>query len=336
MDIEKFERDISSYYGKRRSKDLQKKILGAYEHMQQEWGVTVNELNQHQLKVLSKTILDIETKNLHDELQDALVEKERIERLLERKREELQDAKYTIFDAFETAIGEESPALEKLHQIKLQCIDLFDMLQEMVESAILTTLEKGYDIEETIEEITKEITFETLSEGSFSSIRIRQVMSNILGTSIEIADATPNRAEEIIKGTMKGLRAGFVKAINHFKKQLLFMPDEIRSSIMSDPSELRNELQRSDLLFTQMVQSLAQQSSSSSKAVLEKVSKEMHYDLEELLQISKETVDIMKEKFSQAVSKSTMLNSQTAKEAKRMGTQVWASAKAAMSSALRR
>jgi hypothetical protein len=336
MDIEKFERDIGNYYGKRRSKDLQKKILGTYEHMQQEWGVGIDELNQHQLKVLSKKILDIETKSLHDELQDALVEKERIERLLERKREELQDAKYRIFDAFEAAIGEESPALEKLHHIKLQCIDLFDMLQEMVESAILTTLEKGYDIEETIEEITKEITFETLSEGSFSSIRIRQVMSNILTTSVEIADATPNRAEEIIKGTMKGLRAGFVKSINHFKKQLLFMPDEIRSSIMSDPSELRNELQRSDLLFTQMVQNLAQQSSSSSKAVLEKVSKEMHYDLEELLQISKETVDIMKEKFSKAVSKSSMLNSQTAKEAKRMGTQAWASAKAAMSNALRR
>jgi len=336
MDIEKFERDIGNYYGKRRSKDLQKKIQGTYEHMQQEWDITVDELNQHQLKVLSKIILDIETKNLHDELQDALVEKERIERLLERKREELQDTKYKIFDAFEETIGEESPALDRLHQIKLQCIDLFDMLQEMVESAILTTLEKGYDIEETIEEITKEITFETLSEGSFSSIRIRQVMSNILGTSIEIADATPNRAEEIIKGTMKGLRAGFVKAINHFKKQLLFMPDEIKSSILSDPSELRNELQRSDLLFTQMVQSLAQQSSSSSKAVLEKISKEMHYDLEELLQISKETVDIMKDKFSQAVSKSSMLNSQTAKEAKRMGIQVWASTKAAMSSALRR
>jgi hypothetical protein len=66
----------------------------------------------------------------------------------------------------------------------------------------------------------------------------------------------------------------------------------------------------------------------------------MHYDLEELIHISKETAQVMKERFSTlaktAVKKAdTALKSETAKEAKRMGIQAWGVAKTALESAIK-
>jgi len=66
----------------------------------------------------------------------------------------------------------------------------------------------------------------------------------------------------------------------------------------------------------------------------------MHYDLEELIYISKETAQIMKERFS-SLAKSAVkkgekaLQSQTAQEAKRMGIQAWGVAKTALGTALK-
>ena len=335
MDLQKFERDVQNKYATEYGSDVDKNVADIIEYVAQEWSIPSDKLSQHELKVITKTIVDTETNVLHDEVQDLLVQKERIERQLERKRDDLQEAKYKVFDAIETTLDETSfETLGKLHQIKLQTIDLFDMLEEMVESAIVTTLEKGHDTEETIEEITKELTFETLSEGPLSTIRIRTVMSAILQTATDVADASPTKGEEIIRGTMRGMRTGLVKSISHFKKQLLYMPDEAKSLLTSGYDGLHDELQRSDQLFTQLVDAIAEKSSSTSKTLIEKISKEIHYDLQELLQISKETVEILRDRFSQVVQRSTALKSNTAKEAKRMGAQAWVSAKGAMNSAI--
>jgi len=66
----------------------------------------------------------------------------------------------------------------------------------------------------------------------------------------------------------------------------------------------------------------------------------MRYDLEELVLISKETADIIRERFSNfaklAVKKADFaLSSPKAKEAKRMGIQAWGVAKAALGNAIK-
>jgi len=66
----------------------------------------------------------------------------------------------------------------------------------------------------------------------------------------------------------------------------------------------------------------------------------MKYDLEELVHISKETAEVMKERFSSfaknAVKKAdSALRSPQAKEAKRMGIQAFSVAKEALGTALK-
>ena len=97
MDLEKFERDITTKYKKKRSTDLVKKISTLLDHVEQEWNIPKNDLTQTELKIVASTVVDHETHQLHDEVQDLLAEKERIERELERKRDALQKGKYVTF-----------------------------------------------------------------------------------------------------------------------------------------------------------------------------------------------------------------------------------------------
>lgn len=336
MDLQKFERDIRHKYDESQVDDLHTKVVDIFKYVQSEWKIVPEELTGQELKVVATAVLENETKELHDKVQELLVEKERIERQLERKSDIFQEAKHEVFDAIEQALEEPSAeTLARLHHIKLQSIDLFDMLQEMIESAIVTTLERGQDTEETIEEITKEITYETLSEGPLSPVRIRSVVSSIIQTAVDVADATPNQAEVILRGTLRGVRSGLVRSISRFKKQLLYMPEEVKALMTDGFETLQDELQRADSLFTQVIQNVADKSSNTSKALLEKISKEIHYDLQELLQISKETVEVMRHHLSDVLVRSSrVLNSEKAREAKRMGSQAWGVAKTAVGGAI--
>jgi len=340
MDIEKYERNIRNFYKKHSGSSLDEKVSSVVAHIEEEWNVQKERLNFQELKILADSVLELETKSLHDQVQELLAQKEQIERQLERKSLELQNAKYTIFNTLEEKLGTDAPSVQRdLHQIKLQSIDLFDMLEEMVESAILTTLEKGHDVEETIKEITKDITHETLNEGTMSTIRIRKVIYTILHSAIGVSEATPNWAEEILRGTLRGIRSGLVKSIHEFKQQLQYMPDEIKADILQDYSDL-DELKQTNLIFTQTIQSLSSTTDTNTEAMLMKVSKDIHLDMDELILISKETVEVMKERLSNATKGALergtrALQSEKAQEAKRMGIQAWSAAKTALDTAIR-
>ncbi len=329
MQLPKFERDVINSYKKTEGETLEEKVEAIVSHVESEWNTKKNDLTSVQLKVLADAIISQETATLHDELQELMAKKERIERQIERKREAFQESKYQIFNAIESSFeGTDEAFQTRLHQVKLQSLDLFDMLEEMIESAIIITLEKGIEIEDTIREFSKEITYETLSEGELSSIRIQSVIATMLHTAVDIAEATPNKAEEVLRGTLRGIRSGLVRTLARFKKQLLYMPEEVKSHFEAkDPLVV-------DQLFTQVIRDLSLQSSSSScKEILGRVSKEIHYDMEELMQISKETMELMRERIKWRGSK--VMGSKTAQEAKRMGVTAWSSAKTALNSAIK-
>lgn len=305
--------------------------------------IEFDKLNLHEIKEIASSVIDENTKTLHNELEELFIQKEQIERALERKSYELQEAKYKIFNELESLIDKnDTKTLSKLHQIKLQVIDLFDLLSETVESAIITALEKSKDSEakETIEEIIKELTYETIKEGTLNTIRIRKILSTILHSSIEIAEATPNISEEILEATLKGMRAGLLHSIDRFKKRLAYMPLEAKHILIEDYDTIMEDLNQTDILFLQVVQTQANESDPNTRKILLELNKKMHYDLEELIHISKETAQVMKNRFSSlaktAVKKAdTALHSNTAKEAKRMGIQAWGVAKNALGNAIK-
>lgn len=304
--------------------------------------LNLEEASLEDVKELATTIVNIETDDLNKDVAQLLEQKEAIDRELEKKSEELQDAKYHIFNTLENEITSNPSFILKLHQVKLQSIDLYDILSEMVESAIITALEKDSDgdISETLIEVIKEITFESIKEGSLNTIRVRKILSTILVTAIDLAEATPNRADEILRATLKGMRAGLVRSIDRFKKRLTFMPIEAKHILIEDYDTIIEDLHQTDTLFSQVVATQAAQSTDQTNTILLQINKDMSYDLEELVHISKETAEVMKMRFASfakaAVKKADIaMNSPRAKEAKRMGIQALGVAKVALGTAIK-
>jgi len=322
----------------RRFKSTQKRILSALHDAK----INTTDLSLDDIKIIADTFIATETQKLEEDVEDLLAQKEAIERALEKKSEELQEKKYEVFNILEEEFSKDDSLLVKLHQVKLQSIDLYEILLEMVESAIITALENesDEDLNDAIKEVIKEITFESIKEGSLNTIRVRKILSTILATAIEVAEATPNRADEILRATLKGMRSGLIQAIDRFKKRLAFMPVEAKHILIEDYDTIIEDLNQTDTLFSQVVITQASKSSQVIRKTLLDINNEMKYDLEELLHISKETAEVMKEKFSSlaklAVKKADFaLNSPKAKEAKRMGIQAFSVAKEALGHALK-
>lgn len=329
--------NLEAVYNKR-LKTIDKRILSAIEEIK----IDFDSLTLEEVRQVATSIIDLETKTLQDDVQALIDKKEAIERELEKKSDALQNTKYTIFNVLEDEVLKSENTLAKLHQVKLQSIDLYDILSEMVESAIITALEKDThgDITESNTEVIKEISYASIKEGSLNTIRVRKILSTILVTAIDIAEATPNRGEQILSSTLHGMRSGLIKSIDRFKKRLEFMPLEAKHILIEDYDTIIEDLNQTDTLFSQVVTTQAQKSSKEIENTLSKLNHEMAYDLEELILISKETADIMKSRFS-VFAKNAMkqadiaMHSSTAQEAKRMGMQVFGVARVALSSAIK-
>jgi hypothetical protein len=337
MKTEVLEEKLNKAYNKR-YKTIEKKVITALHDA----AIDENELSLDEIKTIANLFIEKETENLEKDIEKLLEQKEVLERSLEKKSEELQEKKYEVFNALEKEFQKEDALLVKLHQVKLQSIDLYEILSEMVESAIITALEKEKDgnISETIKELIKEITFESIKEGSLNTIRVRKILSTILTSAIDVAEATPNRASEILRSTLKGMRAGLIQSIDRFKKRLAYMPVEAKHILIEDYDTIMEDLHQTDTLFTQVVLTQASENSPTIKQILLDINSEMKYDLEELLHISKETAEVMKERFSSfaksAVKKAdSALNSPRAQEAKRMGIQAFSVAKEALGNAIK-
>lgn len=300
-------------------------------------------MSLQEIKETTDTIIETRTRELRDGLAELLVQKELLEKNILKKQSELQEAKYAIFNEIESLIDKEDLfTLSKLHQAKLQSIDLFDLLSETVEGAIITALEKSKDSEakHMIQEMVRELTFETIKEGTLNTIRVRKILSTILHSSIEVAEASPNLSQDILEATLKGMRTGLLESIDRFKKRLAYMPLEAKHIVIEDYDTIMEDLNQTDTLFLQVVQTQANESDPVIGKILLELNKKMRYDLEELIHISKETAGVMKERFSAlaktAVKKAdTALKSETAKEAKRMGIEAWGIAKTALGSAIK-
>lgn len=339
MNLETFKRDIKTRYKSLQNNPVESKLESIISAVKSEWNVEPGELSLQELKMLSSAVLEEETSALHDAIEDLLAQKERLERQISRKSDELQHLKYSLFDALEKNLGDDPAVLEKLHQIKLQSIDLLDLLEEMIESAIITTLEKGSDIEETLHEIIKEITYQSLNASVLNAIRIRRILASILQSAINVAEATPNRAETILKGTVEGIRSALIKSIEKFRQYLLYLPDEVKALYRDEYKTIQEELAHVDTLFAQVLHSLSNNNSPDMIAMLEKISHDIRFDSDELTALSQETVELLRSRLSQltkgvSAQSSKLLNSKSAQEAKAMGVRAWSVAKSAMNGAI--
>ena len=111
-------------------------------------------------------------------LYKTIYEKEQLEKSIFTQKQQIRSTIVSSFDILEQHIAKlpsdtQEAALVALHDAKLRGVGLLGILKETSQVALLTTLEKGSDIEDTIYEITKNLSFQSISEGALTKARIK-------------------------------------------------------------------------------------------------------------------------------------------------------------------
>ncbi len=235
-------------------------------------------------------------------LYKAIYEKEQLEKSIFQQKQHIRQGIAQTFEVLEQHINhlpEETKlfALAALNDAKLRGIEMLGILKETTQEAILTTLEKAHDVKDTIYEITKNLAFQTINEGSFNKQRIIDISQTIIEASIEIADEDLGFAKEILEGAIHGVKDGITKAIEKFKNDLKFAPtEEMEGLVEHDLSLLKKELLKIDEHFIETLQALALGREGISGQILREMLLEMNSSVAKLKRAANEAKEVVGER----------------------------------------
>lgn len=301
-------------------------------------------LSKQILQDLVSQTLEETTRKQSEHIQKLMIEKERLEQEIKTQTHNLQDLRQTSFIEIEAALqnyyGElDSKDIKNLTELQLQSIDILALLSEIVESAFIAAIENDDNIEATFKEITRDLTHKTLRDGYLTLERAQQVIATIIEVSATFAEARPNIADEILKGSISGCKKGLTQSIRLFKEQFAFLPNQLAPRQIKSMQQTYQDLHNTDTLFIQVIQKQADMSETFITEKIYNILEHMRPELSELISISKETLLLVGEKLGtlskKAVDKGEkVLHSKAAAEAKRMGLNVWDVAKVALGGAI--
>lgn len=138
------------------------------------------------------------------------------------------------------------------------------ILKETAESAFITTLEKGEDIELTSSEISKNLIYSTICEGNFEKERILKGSQIILKKAFELANENNKTyAKELCKGVIKGIQEGIFLGIEKFKKSFSY------AVIEEDLSLKEKELVGLDEDFIKLLKNLCKDTQEPVKSIVQ-------------------------------------------------------------------
>lgn len=231
-------------------------------------------------------------------LYEKIYEKERLEREIELDAKQIQEDIKTSFDTLElTCSDEKSKKIVKI--AKLCGVQMLGILQEVVQEALLTAIEKGGDIQDTTNAMIKYFVFQSINTGEFTKKRFLQIVKSVLDVSIEISNADQAHSKEIVRGSVLGAREGVSKAVNVFKNDLSFSPkyellheDELRS--------LKKELLSIDDAFIELLKNYAKDDNFvSGKIIDEMLKKELDSAIARMRRTSNEAKETINERIEE-------------------------------------
>jgi hypothetical protein len=296
-------------------------------------------------------------------LYKSLYEKEQLEKSINKQKESIKNTIMGTFDILEAHIEKMDESISKeslqaLQNTKLRGVEMLGILKETTSEALLTTLEYAVDVEDTVFEITKNIAYHTIKEGDFSKTRILEIANTILESTIEIADEEKANAKALLSGAIHGTKEGMAKAIDKFKNDLKFAPEEIASE---DLKVIKKDLLDIDTAFVDIVKASKKNSVGISVETIEEIlENDIDNSLAKIKRVAVEARETLSEKIEElnfennefirkaekkieeiekiATEKiETLKNDERTqnitKEAKRLGNHAWEVAKGALKGA---
>lgn len=238
-------------------------------------------------------------------LYKTIYEKEQLEKSIYDQKKAIRDTIQSTFYTLEShieAMDEETAKIahHALNDSKLRGVEMLGILKETTSEALLTTLEKAVDVEDTIFEITKNITYQAINEGDFTKQRFLNISSSIIEVTIEIADEDQAFAKELLHGAIHGTKEGMAKAIEKFKNDLKFAPEELEEILEKDLRSAKKELIRIEESFIHMLENIVPTSNGvSAKIISDILEEEFKNSFAKVRRVANEASEVISDKIEE-------------------------------------
>ncbi len=301
-----------------------------------------NILKNDDLKESISILIEEIKKEKEKHIQELILEIDRLNREIEHEKEDLKLKLKETFEILENLAQEldgdkKEEFIKAIEVNKLKTLEFLGILKETTEAAIIAALEKNEDIEETVKEITKNLAFETI-DIKVDAAHIKDVSIAILSVAADIASVSINYSDEILSGTVQGVKTGILKSIEKFKESIEFTPLEAREIIIDNYDKIIKDLENVDDLYISCIKEVAHNSEAGIKEKLLKLAEELQSTMYKLKNAAQETIEIFKTKFSdlaKEAASTTSIFKEKAEEAKRLGIRAFMIAKAAIDGAIK-
>ncbi len=327
--------------------------------------VAENLENQQNIDAVITGLIKSSSYNKEELLYRSMYEKEQLENSITKQKESIKNTIIGTFDTLEAHIQKMDKQIaeksqQALQTAKLRGIEMLGILKETFSEALLTTLEKAEDIEDTVFEIAKNITFESIKEGDFTKHRVLEIINTVLKATIEIADEEQAHAKALLLGSIHGTKDAMAKAIDGFKNDFKNRPKELATE---DLKIIRRDLSDIDTAFVEVVKNSKKYSNGLSSKIIEDIlNSDIDNSISKITRVAIEAREALSERLdefnigeNQFVKKAELKivelekiaskkieslkesekTKNATKEAKRLGNHAWEVAKKAVESAIK-
>jgi hypothetical protein len=163
-----------------------------------------------------------------------IYEKEQLENAIYKQTLSIKQLITTTYDTVESAAAglegaQKRQVIDSLKDAKLLNVEMLGILKEAAEEAFITTIEKAYDIEDTVREISKNFVYQAINEGRFEKDRILGIAGVVIEAACDISDGDYAAAPAVLNGAAQGAKEGIAKALARYRNDMRFAPEEVKA-----------------------------------------------------------------------------------------------------------
>lgn len=225
---------------------------------------------------------------------EKIYERDRIQNEIIAQTKQMKQNVDMVYHSLEMLSCEDTKAQNAIKDAKLHGVYELGILKEVVEEGLLTTIEKGSDIQETSTNMIKDFVYRAIDSGAFTKSRFLNIVKSVLDTAIDIADSDSAHSKDVIRGSVFGCRDGISKAVEVFKNNLRFTPED--GDILSeyDLNEAKKELSSIDESFIELLKEYAKKDDTNSGKIIDEiVKKELDSTLAKMQRLTQDTRDVI-------------------------------------------
>lgn len=205
----------------RQNRQLDNEILLNFLSVLKKIGLFDNENLTRLIRVFMKLSIKAEEDKLYQYIGESELLKAKINQQKNILKNEISRSFYDIKTMLE-ASSFKNELENSINDAFLFEIEALEILKETAESAFITTLENGQDIEFMANEITKHLLYSTLNETDYKKERILKSAQIILTCAFELANESKIFAKELCFGAIKGVRDGIILGLEKFKQSFAY------------------------------------------------------------------------------------------------------------------